>query len=241
MHRRCPGCGSTDIRERSTKSPRWKCGKCSKEFIEPNESKDEVRSYTAQIQGFARLSDSPSVQAVKSCASKGNGSSSQLSILKLDTDKIMTLLEGTEILPAPREGKHELSGQGLGLSQEERKAVELWAMTRAHNLYEEKGWTVVDKSETHPFDLLATRDFKKRFVEVKGTTGKGHTILVTQGEVKHALRHTEESAIVVVSQIHLRKVGSNWNASGGTISTHHDPWIITESRLQPTQFRYDVR
>jgi len=45
IHRRCPECRSTDIRERTTKQPKWKCGKCAHEFSEPEESIVEVRSY----------------------------------------------------------------------------------------------------------------------------------------------------------------------------------------------------
>jgi DNA-directed RNA polymerase subunit RPC12/RpoP len=37
-HRRCPECGSTDIRERRSIAPKWKCGKCSREFVEPRET-----------------------------------------------------------------------------------------------------------------------------------------------------------------------------------------------------------
>jgi hypothetical protein len=29
IHRRCPECDHTDIRERSSKQPKWKCGKCA--------------------------------------------------------------------------------------------------------------------------------------------------------------------------------------------------------------------
>lgn len=239
-HRRCPKCSSTDIRERITKLPRWKCGKCSSEFSEPNETTAKVRSYTAAIQGFSRLNDPPSVQSVKLCASSGEGVKSQLSILQLDAGKIRTVLEGVEISPSPREVTRAASGQGFGLSQEERKIVELFAMRLARKLYEDNGWTVVDKSLSHPFDLLASKDGQRRFIEVKGTTGEGRTIILTRGEIAHAKLHYKESALVVVANICLHRTNDNLTASDGTIIAHHDPWIIIESNLQPTQFRYEV-
>jgi hypothetical protein len=47
IHRRCPECHSTDIRERIRKIPKWKCGKCSHEFSEPQETIVEVRTFAA--------------------------------------------------------------------------------------------------------------------------------------------------------------------------------------------------
>lgn len=55
IHRRCPKCDSTDIRERVTKQPKWKCGKCPEEFSEPKETIVEVRSFVAAINDFTRL------------------------------------------------------------------------------------------------------------------------------------------------------------------------------------------
>lgn len=55
IHRRCPKCNSTDIRERTTKQPKWKCGKCTDEFSDPKETIVEVRSFVAAIKDFTRL------------------------------------------------------------------------------------------------------------------------------------------------------------------------------------------
>lgn len=125
IHRRCPKCDSTDIRERTTKQPRWKCGKCAEEFSEPKETIVEVRSFVATINGFTRLNAPPSVKSVKMCAASGNGASSQLSMLALDPSKVQTLFEGIDPSPSPRSPITGKSGQGFGLSQAERTAVEL--------------------------------------------------------------------------------------------------------------------
>jgi len=52
IHRRCPKCDSTDIRERRTKQPKWKCGKCPEEFSEPKETQVPVAFLRCGYQGF---------------------------------------------------------------------------------------------------------------------------------------------------------------------------------------------
>ncbi|WP_027467513.1 DUF3883 domain-containing protein [Deefgea rivuli] len=236
-HRRCPSCNSTDIRARSTMLPKWKCGRCASEFEATITTETHVNSYSARIKGFTRFATQPTVLAVKSCAAIGEGHTSQLSMMKLDFRKIRTLLESTDIQLPTRTNK---AGQGLGLSAPERKAVELHAMAAARKLYEEAGWNVVDTSSSQPFDLLAERNADKRFIEVKGTTGGGASVILTSGEVSHAKENYKESALVVVSGINLTKLGNDWIASGGDISTHLDPWSPEENRLKATQYRYCV-
>jgi ribosomal protein S27AE len=96
-HRRCPACKATDIRDRKSKTPMWKCGKCGNEFSEPLESTVNVQAFSAKIEGFAGLKNPPSVQDVKSCATKGDGRVSQLSILNLDPKQLSVILEGAEV------------------------------------------------------------------------------------------------------------------------------------------------
>jgi ribosomal protein S27AE len=241
QHRRCPACEATDIRERKTKSPRWKCGKCGDEFSEPLESNVKVRSYSAKIEGFAGLKNPPSVQEVKSCATKGDGQASQLSILNLDPKKLSSILEGVDVSPSPKGAAGALSGQGLGLSQEERKAVELFAMSLVRKHYEDEGWMVVDTSRSHPYDFLVSKQGQQRFVEVKGTTGEGLSVILTHAEIVHAKNHRKESALVVVANIQLEKQVEKWTATGGAICSHFDPWIINDHLLQPTQYRYQLK
>jgi ribosomal protein L37AE/L43A len=240
IHRRCPECHSTDIRERSKKRPRWKCGKCAHEFSEPEETIAEVRSYVAAIEGFSKLNAPPSVRDVKRCAVSGNGEASQLSMLQLDAVKIQTLLEGVTPSPSSRGPAPGAEGQGFGLSHAERKAVELHAMRKARELYESRGWKVVDKSSSQPFDLLATNEEQKRFIEVKGTTGKGLSVILTHGEVKHVSNNKRTSALVIVSGIVLSRDNGSWSASAGTVTTHEDPWKIDDTSLKATQYRYEV-
>jgi hypothetical protein len=241
IHRRCPKCNSTDIRERTTKQPKWKCGKCPEEFSDPKETIVEVRSFVAAIKDFTRLNAPPSVKAVKMCAESGDGSSSQLSMLRLDPVKIQTLFEGIDPSPSSRSPTTGTSGQGFGLSQAERRAVELRAMQVARALYEGAGWDVIDKSSSQPFDLLATKGGGKRFIEVKGTTGEGLSVILTHGEVNHVRSNGRSSALVLVSGIVLEKSNGKWQAHGGTVTTHEDPWSLVEANLNATQYRYEIR
>lgn len=215
IHRRCTGCGSTDIRGRVTMTPKWKCGKCALEFGSPRETIVEVQSYTLSIADFTRLNAPPNVQDVKRCAFKGEGISSQLSILELSPMKLQTLLEGVEISTSTKMLGSSKTGQGFGLSHLERRAVELRAMLIAREVYESDGWGVVDKSNSHPFDLYATRNNEVRYIEVKGTTGSGASIMLTHGEVKHARQQKSCSALIVVSGISLNESDGVIIATGG--------------------------
>lgn len=240
IHRRCPECRSTDIRERKRKKPEWKCGKCAYEFSEPEESIVKVRSYVARISRFTRLNAPPSVREVKLCSATGDGASSQLSMLRLDGFKVRTLLEGLDPSPSSMGGEPSIGGQGFGLSPAERRAVEMHAMRIASELYENLGWVIVDKSGSHPFDLHATKEGKERFIEVKGTTGEGRSVILTHGEVEHVRHHKKASVLVIVSGIALSKEGETWTASEGVISTHESPWLIDDDDLKATQYRYEL-
>jgi transposase-like protein len=240
IHRRCPECKSTDVRERKKKLPRWKCGSCADEFSEPLETIREVRSYVATINGFQRVNSPPPVMEVKRCAETGNGVSSQHSIMRLNEAKIRTLFEGLMPVPSVRNPAPGSKGQGFGLSQPERKAVEMRAMHVARSLYEDEGWKVIDKSASHPFDLLATKGKQERFIEVKGTTGLGRSVILTHGEVDHARAHARDSALVIVSGIILAGTNGEYAASGGEISTHADPWTVIDTNLKATQYRYEI-
>ncbi len=236
-HKRCPACKSTDVRERKNRVPKWKCGKCGHEFSTPEETASTVVQYHASIESFVRFDNPPSVESVKGCAF-GEGVSSQLSILNLDPQRLRLLFSGTDLPLSDSISSEASPGQGFGLSSPERKAVELHAMAMAVALYHGMGWEVVDKSATCPFDLLARKDDQQRFIEVKGSIGNGLSVLLTHGEVFHAKEHAGESVLVVVANIQLSLTNDKWFASGGKIVCHEHPWIIVESSLQPTQFRY---
>jgi len=238
QHRRCPGCKSTDIRERITLSPPFKCGKCSFDFSEPIQTYVPITAFQAKILDFSRLVNPPVVAEVKACALSERGISSQFSMLALDAVKLRTLFEGLQIQDSPK--MPDSNGQGMGLTAPERKAVEMRAMLIAKQIYEAEGWLVIDTSSSRPYDLLARKAGQIRFIEVKGTTGSGKSIILTQGEVEHAQAKPQEHCLIVISGIILFKIETNWTASGGVVSTHLDSWLLVPQKLQPTQYRYTV-
>ena len=93
LHGRCPSCKSTDTRERKLKNPKWKCGKCALEFDGPDETIANIKAYQAEISNYSELPNPPEVMIVKACAEKGDGVKSQLSIMKLDVEKITSLIK----------------------------------------------------------------------------------------------------------------------------------------------------
>lgn len=238
IHRRCPKCQSTDSRERRTKHPKWKCGKCAFEFSMPVETIIDVKSYTAYFSSFVKFNISPKVDEIKECAETGNGKLSQLSMIKLNKDKIKIVLSDLAFSNPETDSLDPNSGQGYGLSHEERRAVELHAMNIATEQFLRNGWKVVNKSSSRPFDLLIIKDKQRRFIEVKGTTSKGSSIILTAGEIEHAKTHSSESVLYVVTNIQLNNIHNKWIATGGVANMILDPWIIDDNCLTATQYRY---
>jgi Holliday junction resolvase len=114
-------------------------------------------------------------------------------------------------------------------------------MQVARALYEGTGWEVIDKSSSQPFDLLATKGSQERFIEVKGTTGEGLSVILTHGEVRHIRGNPKSSALMIVSDIVLEKQNGKWRVQGGTVTKHEDPWKLKDECLSPTQYRYEIK
>lgn len=240
-HRRCPSCRGTDVRERKTRVPRWRCGRCSNEFTVPEETQSPVKSYVASIANFQSLDSPPTVGQIKATSVAEDGERSQLSIMELDPD-LLGKIVGDEVLASSVQQRDEQcsGGQGYGLTSAQRRAVELRSMAVASEIYSNEGWSLQDTSANKPFDFLATREGERRFIEVKGTTGKGDTIILTGGEVGHARRHHREMALVVVAEVSLQNVDGVWSGKGGKVVVHLHPWSPEAGRLTATEYRYDV-
>jgi MrcB-like, N-terminal domain/Domain of unknown function (DUF3883) len=123
-----------------------------------------------------------------------------------------------------------------------RKAIEDRAMAVVMRYFaDEGGWTVEDVSRFRPYDLVCRRedDGAEIHVEVKGTTTSGEQILLTRNEVAHA-RDFSHPVLAIVSEINLSDEGEGVGASGGRLSLHN-PWVIDDAALVPTQFIYSLR
>ena len=240
IHKRCPECNSTDIRERSTRTPKWKCGGCAKEFTAPKQTSQVVTNFEATLKDFTKFNTAPTVAQVKACSINNNGEKLQNSIISLDKSKINTLCEELGINLYDQPNQIVFLGQGFGLTAKERKAVELRAMQVVHDLYSKEGWLLVDTSLSQPYDYIATKDSLKRFIEVKGSTGTCRSVLLTYREVENVRLHPNNSALVIVSNIILDRSGDIPIATGGVITIDRCPWIIDDQHLLSIQFRYEI-
>lgn len=131
-------------------------------------------------------------------------------------------------------------GQGFQSDPKVRRAVERRAMTIAQSWLEKEGWTVLDRSGTEPYDFEAYRNAQTRYVEVKGTTGPGDTINITQREVQFARANRMSMILVVVSGIDVEVSEDQISASGGQLDVWHE-WAPEPTDLRPVSFICTVR
>ena len=127
------------------------------------------------------------------------------------------------------------TGQGLGLTAEERKAVEMRAMKLAMEYYEAAGYHIKDVSGNSSYDLSCTKEGSELRVEVKGTTGLGEHVFLTANEVEHARSHYPNVSLFVVSEISL-ETGDDGPISSGGNPKIFDSWQIDDFALKPTQY-----
>jgi hypothetical protein len=135
-------------------------------------------------------------------------------------------------------GAGKRSTQGFGLSAPERRAVEECAIRVAMRHFKAEGWRVEDVGDHESFDLLCGRKgIKLLHVEVKGTTGVGHKVILPKNEVIHARSH-KPVALAVVHGVKLKK-GKPPKATGGTLILKQ-PWKIENENLEPLAYYYQV-
>lgn len=150
--------------------------------------------------------------------------------------EVVEALEATRVAAGKRP-----RGQGIRLSTEERRAIELHAVEVATETLEASAWNVEDVSAYRPYDLDCTQEEATLRVEVKGTTGDGESILLTPGEVAHAHAHAESVALIVVSQIQLaREEESGELIAEGGVVRRLEPWDIDAGELRPTGYEYKL-
>ncbi|GBR18755.1 MrcB family domain-containing protein [Asaia spathodeae] len=133
------------------------------------------------------------------------------------------------------------TGQGFGLTADERRVVELHAMELATIALKKEGFSVADVSTTSSFDLLASNASEQLKIEVKGTTNdSGEAILLTQREL---LLHREEkgkTGLIVVSSIRLDRSATSPIASGGKVEVQLR-WDVDSWDAIPLAFRLTRR
>jgi hypothetical protein len=108
-------------------------------------------------------------------------------------------------------------------------------LAKAH--LRKQGWTkIVDTSAGNPFDFYCQRANAELWVEVKGTTSNGSSVVLTRNEVKHHRSVHPRSSLIVVYNIRLTGTAKN-KAIEGTVF-EISPWKIREADLDAIGFDY---
>ena len=131
-------------------------------------------------------------------------------------------------------------GQGRGLTSVEKKAVELRAMVVGAQALADLGFTdLKDVSRDHSCDFLAYLSGVKKLIEIKGTTSpQADSFMLTHPELRLHRENLGNTALVIVSQIILKRDGADVSAHGGKAEIIH-PWNPEEWDFEP--MAYQVR
>jgi Domain of unknown function (DUF3883) len=142
---------------------------------------------------------------------------------------------GPDLETATLKELHQGSGQGRQLDAKARKAIETRAMESAKAYYKGKRYKVADVSLHQPYDLECRIRRRVLRVEVKGTTTKGATVLLTRNEVKSARAHPTE--LYVLHSIKLKREDEPV-ATGGIRRILAANWAPLDEQLTPTAFEF---
>jgi hypothetical protein len=166
---------------------------------------------------------------------------------------LRTIYEASETLPVPvgpapeviealdaadRAAGKPRRPRGFRLSAAQRSAIELHAMKIVKAHLEEQGWRVNDTSANRPYDFHCVGDAGELYVEVKGTTSTGETIVLTNNEVEHHRRAYPANALALVRNICLRGPDRD-QAFGGDLD-FFSPWTVVNERLRVVTYLYDL-
>ena len=105
--------------------------------------------------------------------------------------------------------------QGYGLTGQERRIVELYAMGVATQKLKALGYKTRDVSGNSPYDIMANSGGSEYYVEVKGTTSGLGSILLTRNEVELHKNVYPNNYLIVVYEIDLNRNVEPAIASGG--------------------------
>lgn len=107
-----------------------------------------------------------------------------------------------------RDVRRAFHGQGLSPDPKKRKFIETTAMKHAKAHFESLGFKVKDVSSHSPFDLECEGAGEKLQVEVKGTSGDGSTVLLTEREFRYAVAPGWSKVLFVLPEITMLANGT---------------------------------
>jgi len=144
------------------------------------------------------------------------------------------------VLAAAGKSRYDRKQGRNRLSAKENRAIELHAVQLAIQHFKESGWdSVEDVGDKKSYDIHCTKGDEILYVEVKGTTSFGNSVVITRNELLVHREQYPNNALFVVSKIQLEK-GEDPKASGGEISVRQ-PWEILESDLNPVAYDYSLK
>jgi hypothetical protein len=139
-----------------------------------------------------------------------------------------------EVVTAGSSGEPLASGgQAPVLDPERRRKIEDAAQDRLMAAYRTDGWDVVDTRLGHPYDARAIKGDAVRYLEAKGTTTAGASVIVTRNEVEWARSHAGECVMGIWSGIDFHADGEVDRGSGEFRLFDWDP---DSSELDPVQY-----
>ncbi|CAN7171599.1 DUF3883 domain-containing protein [Terrabacter sp. LjRoot27] len=150
----------------------------------------------------------------------------------------------------PRKGEPKETGQGRVIDPERRKKIEDAAQDWLMDHYRDQGFHVTDTRIGNPFDAVAEKHGAVLYLEAKGTTGQGATVLVTRNEVAWARTHLGLCYIGIWSGMVFDSNGDIDPVSGNKEVYYWDPedtelvpidyeWHVPESKEMWPHLNYD--
>lgn len=150
--------------------------------------------------------------------------------------EVVLAIEELESAANPQHPKKP-TGQGFRVSKAEQTAIEQQAVPVATQHLTAAGWKVKDVGATESYDLDCRRGDERLYVEVKGTTSPGATVILTRNEVAFHREMHPNNALIVVSLIALDRTTLPPSASGGRL-LKVSPWAIDDEDLAAIAFTY---
>ncbi|QFQ31425.1 DUF3883 domain-containing protein [Janibacter melonis] len=127
--------------------------------------------------------------------------------------------------------------QGRMLDAERRHKVEMAAQGWLMWMFARDGWHVEDTHLIAPYDAIARRRHEVVYLEAKGTTTRGASVIVTRAEVAWAREHPGQCILGVWSGMIFDDEGEiNPDVGQNTIQY----WYPEDADLDPIGFDYRV-
>ncbi len=136
-------------------------------------------------------------------------------------------------------GNKTLGGQGFSQDPQFIRAVELHAVELAKTHYLKNEYVVTDTGNYESYDLSCVKDGVERRVEVKGSTTKSLTIILTRAEVEHVRKKITPVDLVLVSEIDINRGIDGPKASGGNLRIVEN-WMPLDENLTVRTYDYKI-